>query len=158
MSAEAMRLRPHHLLDIVTAYKPDEDPDYVPAPGENGVRTIGRLVGRTLDVMATFVIGPDAICEPCSHLGAEGRCDRILEHHDPPQAMDDYNDPLDARVLDYLGLQPGVTISVRSFLERVNARVPGIEIVCTHPGQEQSARLAGLRAGLVALGIRAGEI
>jgi len=159
--AEPMMLRPHHLLDIVTSYTPDEDPGYLPAPGENGVRTISRLVGRTLDVMATFVIGPDAICEPCSHLGADGRCDRILQHHNPPQAtvaplaMDDYNDPLDARVLEYLGLEPGVTMSLRSFLEHVNARVPGIEAVCTHPGQEQSARLAGLKAGLKALGIRA---
>ncbi len=150
-----MRLRPHHLLDIVTGFTPDEDPDYVPAPGENGVRTITRLVGRTLDVMATFIIGPDVICEPCSHLGADGRCDRILQHHNPPQAMDDYNDPLDARVLAYLGLEPGVTLSVRSFLERVNAHVPGIETICTHPGQEQSDRLAGLEVGLVALGIRA---
>ena len=41
-----MRLRPHHLLDIVTEYKPDEDPAYVPAPGENGVRTIARLLQR----------------------------------------------------------------------------------------------------------------
>ncbi len=150
-----VRLRPHHLLDIVAGFAPDEDPDYVPAPAENGVRTITRLVGRTLDVMATFIIGPDDICEPCSHLGADGRCDRILQHHKPPQAMDDYNDPLDARVLAYLGLEPGVTMSVRSFLERVNARVPGIETVCTHPGQERSTRLEGLKTGLVALGIRA---
>ena len=152
---QSLRLRPHHLLDIVTEYKPDEDPNYAPAPGENGVRTITRLIGKTLDVEATFVIGPDSICDPCSHLGKNGRCDRILQHHKPPQAMDDYNDPLDARLLDYLGLKPGVTVSVRSFLEMVNARVPGIETVCTHVGQEPSARLAGLKAGLVALGVRA---
>ena len=155
--AKPLRLRPHHLLDIVTEYKPDEDPHYAPAPGENGVRTVARLVGRTLDVEAAFVIGPDSICEPCSHLGPNGRCDRILQHHKPPQAIDDYNDPLDARVLAYLGLEPGAVLSVRRFLELVNARVPGIETVCTHPGQERSARLAGLTAGLVALGVRAAQ-
>jgi len=153
--ARPMRLRPHHLLDIVTGYRPDEDPDYVPAPGENGVRTITRLLAKTLDVQVTFIIGPDAICQPCSHLGPDGRCDRILRHHTPPQAMDDYNDPLDARILAYLGLEPGVTMSLRRFLKMVNARVPGIETVCTHPGQKQSDRLAGLEDGLVTLGIRA---
>ena len=149
-----LRLRPHHLLDIVSEYKPDTDPAYVPAPGENGVRTVTRLLGKTLDVQATFVIGPDTICEPCSHLGTNGRCDRILQRHNPPEAMDDYNDPLDVRLLAYLGLKPGATLSVRDFLEMVNARVPGIETVCTHNGQEQATRLAGLTAGLVALGIR----
>jgi hypothetical protein len=151
---ETVDLRPHHLLDIVRGFAPDTDPDYVRAPGENGVRTVVRMVTEGIDFPVRFMIGPDFICAPCSHLQPNGRCDRILERHDPPEPIDDYNDPLDARIFDYLGLEPGVEMTVREFLEAVNARLPGIEEVCTHPTEEQSARRDGLIQGMVVLGLR----
>jgi hypothetical protein len=151
---ETVDLRPHHLLDIVRDYEPDTDPDYVRARGENGVRTVVRMLTKDIDFRARFVIGPDIICEPCSHQQPDGRCDRILERHDPPEPMDDYNDPLDARVLDYLGLEEGVEMTVREFLEAVNVRLPGVETVCTHPTEEEARRRDGLIRGMVALGIR----
>ncbi len=151
---DTIDLRPHHLLDIVRDFKPDEDPGYVRTPGENGVRTVVRMLTDSSDFPARFIIGPDFICAPCSHLQPNGRCDRILDRHDPPQAMDDYNDPLDARILDYLGLARGVRMPVRRFLEIVNERLPGIEDVCTHPTEQRSARRQRLMDGMVAIGVR----
>ena len=152
---DTIDLRPHHVLDIVRGFQPDEDPDYVRGPGQNGVRTVVRMMTRSIDFPARFIIGPDFICAPCSHLHPDGRCDRILERHDPPQPIDEYNDPLDARVLDYLGLEPGVEMTVRRFLEVVNGRLPGVEDVCTHPTEEKSKRRQGLIDGMIALGVRA---
>jgi len=138
---EIIDLRPHHLLDIVRRFQPDDDPDYVRAPGENGVRTVVRMVSGGIDFPARFIIGPDFICAPCSHLQPGGRCDRILEAHDPPQPIDDYNDPLDARVLDYLRLEPGVEMTVRRFLEVVNGRPPGADRRDDRPGGQGDRRV-----------------
>jgi hypothetical protein len=151
---EAVRLRPHHVLDIVRDFRPDRG-DYAPAPGENGVRTVVRMMTQGIDFPAEFVAGPDVICAPCSHLQPNGRCDRVLDQHDPPERMDDYNDPLDARILAYLALEPGTVMTVRAFLETVNSHLPGIEEVCTHPTEERADRREGLAGGLVALGVRA---
>jgi hypothetical protein len=151
---DVIDLRPHHLLDIVRDYAPDDDPGYVRAPGENGVRTVTRMLMEGIDFRARFIIGPDCICAPCSHLQPNGRCDRILDRHNPPEPIDDYNDPLDARILAWLGLEEGVEMTVRTFLEIVNARLPGVEEVCTHPTEQRGARLAGLVRGMVALGVR----
>jgi hypothetical protein len=149
-----VKLRPHHVLDIVRDFAPDRDPAYVRTPGENGVRTVVRMLTQGIDFPAEFLIGPDVICEPCSHLQPDGRCDRVLTAHKPPQRMDDYNDPLDARILTYLGLEPGALMTVRAFLDLVNERAPGIEDVCTHPTEEKAARRDGLIQGLRALGVR----
>ena len=69
--------------------------------------------------------------------------------------MSKVNDDLDARVFAYLGLEPHTRLTVRAFLERLHAHVPGIELICTHPGEDQSERLRGLRQGLKRLGLAA---
>lgn len=153
---ETIKLRPHHLLDVVTDFQRDEDPDYVRAPGQNNVRTFVRMLPEELDTRAEFVIGPDFICEPCGHLQPDGSCDRILEQHRPPEPIDTYNDRLDRRILDYLGMAPGTIMTLREFLEMVNGRAPGIEEACTHPTQQKAARLDELIKGLVELGVRSG--
>jgi len=152
---DPVELRPHHLIDVVTHFEFDDEPDYEPAPGENGVRALVRLVGRNLDRPARFIVGPDFVCRPCSHLQSNGRCDRILEHHDPPEAMDDYNDPLDRRILRALDVAPGAVMPMREFLRMLNERMPGFERICTHPGRTQADRREGLIQGLRALGLRA---
>ena len=45
-------------------------------------------------------------------------------------------------------------ISTRKYLEIVNEKVSGIEQICTHPKENQEARLNGLIDGLIDLGIR----
>ena len=147
----SMKLRPHHLLDIVTEYDPDHPP--VPAESGNAVHRIARELPDRLDEPAEFVIGPDDICAPCRHLQADGRCERILQRHVPPQPIDEYNDPLDARILEYLGMHEGESMILRAFLQRVAESLPGIEEVCTHPTQCREDRVAGLRRGLKRLGV-----
>jgi len=153
---EALQLRPHHILDVVTDFEPDEEPGYRPAPGENGVRTFTRMLSGGLGFPIELVVGPDFICAPCAHLRADGTCDRMLERHDPPEPMDAYNDRLDRRIFRYLGLSPGTVMTLGEFLVLVDERVPGIEQVCTHPTQSREARLAGLIRGLARLGVRRG--
>ena len=50
-----------------------------------------------------------------------------------------------------LWIQPGARLTVRAFLEMLGAHVPGIEDICTHPGEERAHRLDGLQKGLARL-------
>jgi len=147
-----MTLRPHHLLDILSRFERGKVPE--PADSGNAVHVVTRRVGRGLHQKVRFVVGPDDICAPCSNLRADGSCTRILDRHNPPVPMDEYNDPLDRRILAYLGVEAGSVMTLGEFLRLINARAPGIEAVCTHPTQDRAERLAGLIRGLEELAVR----
>lgn len=152
-----IKLRPHHLLDIVTNFEPDEDPGYERASGENGVREVTRLVTQGLDFEVEFIVGPDCICRPCNHRQADGQCDRMLERFDPPRPMDDYNDQLDRRIFDRLGIEPGAVMTAREFLEMANAHLPGLEQVYAQSRVRGAQRRDWLIQGMRALGVRGGS-
>lgn len=147
-----MTLRPHHLIDILTGFEVGK----VPAPAASGhaVHVVVARVNEDLDQPVRFILGPDDICAPCESLGPDGACARILEWHDPPQPMDEYNDDLDGRLFAYLDMEPEDVLTLREFFGRVNARTPGIEVVCTSPVSDPRQRLAGIITGLTNLGIR----
>ena len=147
---EPVKLRPHHLLDIVRDFEPGRTIE--PAESGNAVHEIHRIVGTDLDTMLTFVIDVDDICRPCRHLQEDGTCERILERLNPPQRMQEYNDRLDSTLFSFLGLEPGASMSIRSFLEDIASRMPDIESVGTLQ-EETKNRFRGLAKGLQNLGI-----
>jgi hypothetical protein len=154
---ERIRLKPHHVLDIVAYWKLDDEPGYERKPGENGVRVVRRMMTQDLDIPAEFGPGPDFICVGCSHLQQNGRCEQILTQYGRQVPMDEYNDPLDRRVLDFLGMADGDEMTVRGFLELVNRFTPGVELVSHRPNETDESRCAGYVKGLIALGIRTEE-
>jgi len=147
-----MKLRPHHLLDIISDC--GHDVEFKPDPYGHALHRVARAVLSNIDLKGQFVIGADDVCRPCKHLQSNGRCDDILSHLTPPMSKQEYNDDLDSRLFAYLGLSPGMTMTIRRFLESVNEKVPGIEGVCSHPEEDPKARLDGLIQGLTKLGIR----
>ncbi len=144
-----MRLRPHHLLDIITQH--GAGLPFRPSPYGHAVHTVAEIVLADPEVTIEFVVGADDICAPCKHL-IEGRCDDVLSQLDPPILKQDYNDDLDRRVLAYLGMAEGCTLTFRGFLRVVGEHLEGIEQVCTHPGEDSAERLARLTHGLEKLG------
>ncbi len=147
-----MRLRPHHLLDVICSY--GQDVRFTPHPYGHALHSVAEAVLSNPDLRARFVVGPDEICMPCEHLRADGLCDDVLRQIDPPISKQGYNDDLDRRLFDYLALAPGAVMAIRHFLEMVDKKVPGIEALCTHPKEDEGLRLAGLIKGLLKLGIR----
>ena len=101
-----------------------------------------------------FVLAADEVCYPCRHLRADGRCEDVLGQLETPTSKQDYNDALDAKLFSYLKVQPGTRMTVREFLTHLNTHTPGVEKLCTHPGESETYRLDGLQQGLVRLGIR----
>jgi len=146
-----MKLRPHHLIDVICDY--GQGVELSPHPYGHAVHTVAARVLADPSIQIELVLAADDICAPCCHLQADGSCDDVLSQLAEPISKQAYNDALDARVFAALGLQPHARLTVRQFLERLQTRVPGIEQICTHPGESQADRLLGLQAGLERLGL-----
>jgi hypothetical protein len=147
-----MKLRPHHLIDIVSAC--GHGTRFKPHAYGHALHTVAEQVIGDPDLEVEFVIAADEICLPCKHLRADGQCEDVLHQLDEPESKQSYNDRLDSALFSYLGMPTGTRMTVRAFLEILNEHTPGIEKICTHPGERMEHRLSGLEKGLVRLGIR----
>jgi hypothetical protein len=146
-----MKLRPHHLLDIISDY--GHGVEYTPHPYGHALHTVAAQVLNDLALEIEFVLTADAICAPCRHLQPNGLCDDVLSQLAEPVSKQAYNDALDSKLFPYLGIAPGARLTMRQFLERVRQHLPGIEQVCTHPGEDRGSRRQGLEDGLLRFGM-----
>lgn len=149
---DIIKLRPHHVLDIVSSY--GHDKEFVPHEYGHAVHTVALSIIADIDQQIELVVEADEICKPCKHLRSDGKCDDVLRKSNPPGSKQEYNDGLDKNLLAYLGLTIYSVMTVREYLKIVNEKVPGIEQICTHPRENAESRLQGLKQGLVKLGIR----
>ncbi|HPG39985.1 MAG TPA: DUF1284 domain-containing protein [bacterium] len=148
----AMLTRPHHLLDIISDY--GQGVTYQPHPYGHSLHIVAPQLLADLNTKIKLVIAADAVCAGCKNLLPDGKCTDVLGQLTPSPAKQAYNDVLDARVLDCFALKPDTEMTFRDYLVIVNAHVPGIEEICTHPKENRQERLQGLVAGLVKLGVR----
>lgn len=144
-----MLARPHHLIDIITQI--GGDAQFKPHAYGHAVHIVAEQVMSDPDVGVVFVVGADDICKPCIHL-VDGRCDDVLSQLDPPISKQDYNDDLDRRLLEFLGMSEGEQMAFRGYVGRIKERVEGIEEICAHPGEDPSRRRERLERGLQKLG------
>lgn len=146
-----MKLRPHHLIDIICDH--GHGVEFTPHPYGHAVHTAAAQVLNRMTMEIELVLAADEICYPCRHLQADGICDDVLSQLAEPTSKQAYNDELDSRLFSYLGMEPGARLTMREFLTRLHEHIPGIERLCTHPGEKEADRLQGLKQGLQRLGI-----
>jgi len=106
-----------------------------------------EIVKRILESSETaveFVCENDDICAPCRNLGKDNICTDILTI--PPIPKQDYNDALDKKLFEFLGIKPGAKMSVTEFMELVLSKMPEIIPLATHPGADKKYTENGLRA------------
>ncbi len=150
-SAGPLRLRPHHILDIVRNVgngreaKPHEYGHLVHLVTDEIVRNPGRE--------CRLVVGSDDVCGPCARLSRDGRCDDVLAQLDPPLSKQAYNDELDRRLLAFFGLPENRVLRVSEFLALAAARLDEVVKICTHPKEDERSRREGLGKGILLLGI-----
>lgn len=149
-----MQLRPHHILDIISAY--GKGIEYQPHPYGHSLHIVAPRLLSSLDMKIKLVLNADDICEGCEHLLPDGKCKDVLAQLSPSPSKQAYNDVLDSRLFDDLSIEPDSVITTREYLKAVNKKVPGIEKICTHPKENQQERLNGLVSGLIKLGFRQG--
>ena len=147
-----MKLRPHHLLDIISAH--GHGREFKPSPYGHAVHLVAAEVLANVETKVKFIVGADDICQPCKHLLPNGQCDDMVRSVSPPISKQKYNDDLDRRLFRYLDVKPGTVMTVREFLTLVGKKLPGIEKLCTHPREDQKQRLKGLIEGSRKRGIR----
>jgi len=147
-----MQLRPHHMLDIISAL--GKGIEYQPHPYGHSLHIVAPGLLSDLDQKIMLVLKADDICKGCEHLLPDGKCKDVLAQLTPSPSKQAYNDVLDSRLFDEFSIVPGTLVSFQEYLEMVNVRVPGIEKICTHPKEDQLERLNGLVSGLIKLGIR----
>ena len=149
---ERMDIRPHHLLDIISSHGAGHE--FKPAAYGHAVHTCAEIVLNDLDTPLEFVAAADFICAPCIHL-VDGVCDDTVGSLDPPLMKQDYNDDLDRRLLVHFELAEGDQITFGEYLQVIADHFSGLPEMCSHPGEEVSARAENLRAGLDKLGVTA---
>lgn len=147
-----LKLRPHHIIDIVTDH--GNNIQHLPHPYGHSQHLVAPLILSEPGVSVTLVVEEDDICKGCRNLLPDGRCKDVLGQLHPSPSKQAYNDVLDCRLLDHFGLMPGCKLTIHDYLKIVNRYTPGIEKICTHPKEDPEGRLAGLRNGLIKLGIR----
>jgi hypothetical protein len=152
MEQADMQLRPHHILDIISDH--GMGVQYEPHPYGHSQHIAAPKLLANQDLKIMLVLHADDICKGCKHLLPDGSCDDVLGQLESAPSKQAYNDDLDRRLFDYYAVEPDTVMTFRQYLEMVNAKVPGIEKVCTHPGENQEERLNGLINGLVKLGVR----
>lgn len=145
-----MKLRPHHLLDIISKYGHGQP--FEPHPYGHAVHLVANALPANLDLEVQFVVAADDICGPCKHLQPSGRCGDVIRSLSPPVSKQQYNDQLDVRLLGYLGFCQNTVLTARQFLQIVSRKLPGLASICAHPGEAPDHRLKGLADGLRRLG------
>ncbi len=147
-----MKLRPHHILDIVTNH--GKSREFPPSDYGHSQHIVAPKLLSNLELMVKLVLGADDICVACKHLLSDGKCKDVLSQLTPSPSKQAYNDVLDCRIFDHLEIEVDSVLTIRKYLELVNEKVPGIEKICTHPKRDEKERLTGLIDGLLKLGIR----
>jgi len=147
------QLRPHHILDIVSDFG-NGSSNYQPHPYGHSLHIVAPKLLAGLEQKIKLVIAADDICKGCKHLLPNGQCNDVLSQLKPSPLKQAYNDVLDSRIFDLLALEPGIILTFREYMVKVNDKTPGIEYICTHPKEKMDERLNGLINGLKKLGIR----
>ena len=137
-----LRLRPHHLLDIMRDYGNDIVSDAHPYGA--ALAEVTKIVLSDIDQEIVLVPAVDSICQPCAKLH-DGLCvarinDKLL--------MRTYNDRLDARLFERIALQEGQSITVRAFMAIVEDDLEGIVSLFDAPANNYAVRLRGTRKAL----------
>lgn len=146
-----LKLRPHHILDIVRNIGHGIEPK----PHEYGhlVHEITIQLISDTEQYCQLVVTNDDICGPCIHLDKYRKCGDVLKQLETPVSKQDYNDHLDHSLLQHLGIQPDSEMRVADFLQQVARVLDEIVEICTHPKEDKEYRFTGLSKGLNTLKI-----
>jgi hypothetical protein len=146
LPTNSVKIRPHHVLDILTTYGAG-DPIDPPATG-GALHTVARTIMGDPRRTLVLVVGADDVCRPCSLLKDGVQCTNVLRQVTPNLSMQRYNDDLDRKILEYLALPEGVAMTMEDYCRIIRGRMPEITGLCTHPGENRDQRALNLAKGL----------
>jgi hypothetical protein len=148
--AKAIRIKPHHFVDILRALGEDRS-EFKPHRYGHNLHGIVSEILADREVLLQIELGADDICKPCVH-NRNGRCDDVIDTSFRPQAprlKDDWNRLIDQRWCETLGLAPGSRLTARQFCERLRQHVGDmVEIYRELPTKRTVARAENVLRGI----------
>jgi len=147
---DVIRTKPHHFVDIITAYGAGNDKPQ-PHPYGHDVHGVTARALANRDVALEMELGADDICTPCVH-NVGGLCDDTIETaHRPgaPTSKREWNLIIDHRWCERLQLAQGDRLTTRQFCQRVQQHAGDItDIYREEPAANTAERQRKLEAGL----------
>ncbi|NLF30606.1 MAG: hypothetical protein GX591_06935 [Planctomycetes bacterium] len=148
--ADAIRIKPHHFIDILTSLGTGRR-DFQPHPYGHAVHTVSERILADPDTLLEMELGADDICAPCSH-NIQGLCDDVIDTSFRPLAPPgkrEWNLLLDRRWCERLGLAPGDRLTARRFARLAGDRMGDItDIYREIPADRTRLRASNLRKGI----------
>jgi len=147
---DIIRIKPHHFIDIVTAFGDGVDAP-PPHPFGHAVHTVTARVLADRDILLEMELGADDICAPCDH-NIDGLCDDTIDTSFRPQApasKREWNLIIDHRWCARLGLDQGDRLTAREFCGRLREKAGDItDIYREIPGGMTAERQRKLEKGI----------
>ena len=132
-----IKIRPHHLLDILRDYGNEVKRDFHPFGAS--LKEITNDILSDINQNIRLVSRVDSICVTCSKLENSICKARINDD----LLMREYNDDLDDNLFDIMDISPGSELSVRNFLEIVENRMSSILTQFSSPNNSPKVRETG---------------
>ncbi len=148
--SEAIRIKPHHFIDIIMALGRGQT-TFKPHPYGHAVHTVAASLLIAPDVLLEVELGSDDICQPCRH-NVDGLCDDTIDtsfRPDAPSSKRIYNLLIDRRWCERLSLAQGDRLSARQFCIRLRERAGDLSAVYREiPAGHIMGRRRDLEAGI----------
>jgi hypothetical protein len=141
-----IKIRPHHLLDIIRDFGNDVKRET--HPWGASLACVSQSILSNINQKVEFVSGVDSICKTCSKLNGhicEARINNEL-------LMRDYNDRLDHALFSALNITPGTKLSVIEFLQIINNNIDVLNFF-NSPSNNPMIRKHGTLSAFKKLGI-----
>jgi hypothetical protein len=148
-----MVIKPHHFMDIIKllgggiqVFVPDTDYGHDFYRAANGI-----IQNRQQQIKVTA--GADDICRPCRFLGSDRKCTDCISHIKGISSKNSYNEMLDHRIMDMLGLCEDAVYTAEELCSMMGAR-PGLVMDVWKEEAEVYPDTAVKREQLFAAGVR----
>lgn len=148
--SDAIRIKPHHLIDIITDYGAGRE-EWKPSTYGHAVHTVAARLVKDRDLTVEMQSGADDICAPCVH-NVDGLCDDAIDtsfRPDAPSSKREWNLIIDRRWYGRLGLGDGDRLTAKGFVRLVRDAIGGgiADVYRELPPAMVAERLEKLKAG-----------
>jgi hypothetical protein len=149
----AIRIKPHHFIDIVTAFGGGQA-SFEPHPHGHALHAVAALILRDPDILLEMELGADDICAPCKH-NIAGLCDDTIDtsyRPTAPSSKREWNLLIDQRWCERLKIGQAGRLTAREFCERLQNLAGDITGIYREiPAHLTADRARKLRAGIAKL-------
>ena len=150
MVKDALRIKPHHFVDIITSFGAGRT-KFEPHPYGHAVHSVAERILADRDAALKMDLGADDICEPCKH-NVDGTCDDTIDtsfRPSAPSSKQEWNLLIDQRWCERLGIGQGDRFSARELCRRLRQQAGDItDIYREIPAARTAERARNLEEGI----------